>query len=109
MKLRTADTEPSPTIRRIRLEAVQHSEGLIARIVRGTNPLKDEEFAFDESRLLLEALPLSTDEFGIATNRLRNAKRYLDSQELGAAGYELRLLLRSLTANGGNRRRDGQR
>ena len=103
MKLRTLSTEPSPTIEDICLQAVQHVEDLMAQIARGSNPLNDSGFAFDETQMLLEALPLNTDEFGLAANRLRNASRYLRSQELGAAGYELRLLVRSLTREGHHR------
>ena len=111
MKLRTAVTEPSPTIDDICLKAVQHVEDLMAQITRGLNPIEDSGIALGEVQMMLAALPLNTDEFGLATNRLRNANRYLRSQELGAARYELRLLARSLTRNRHHRvagRRDRQ-
>jgi hypothetical protein len=92
----TVAAEPNPTVHDICLQAVEHVEELIAQITRGSNPLDESNFAFDQAQVLLEALPLNTDEFSRAVNRLKNANRYLRSCEFGAACYELRLLAGSL-------------
>ena len=104
------NTESSPTIEDICLQAVQRVEDLMAQ-TRGSSPFDDSGITLGEVQMMLAALPLNTDEFGLATNHLRNANRCLRSQELGAACHELRLLARSLIRNRhyrGNGRRDAQ-
>ncbi len=54
--------------------------------------------AFQEVRMLLEALPLSEHDFSVATRRLENAQMYFAAGEFGAGKYELRLLMGLLAA-----------